>query len=455
MMIKNKGIKATRPLIGLLFCMILIQTAFATANVTTNNMSVENLNDMNIPMENATTDYIITGNTTSQVNPIYNQIDPNSDYRSILAGNRDSFTVSFTNKGNETLVLTPKLVTAPNSENNINESWINISPTNATVAPGAVQKFDIEENVSKDTESGEYRGQIAFTDDLLPNSTDYVNSMQLYTSVQAQPKIELQTNSIFDNVKVGKEYKYKINIKNVAGKDITVDPKLINSNLGYQQASQAFDNDAIKISAPSTIKAGEVTNMTICVQVPENATGSYNGNIDMHVNGEENLGINPQINLYFSLWQQPTVPYVKTFSTTTSTPITIEVTTSNYNSNMGGIRISPKDKEPSFDIELTHNSRPINMTHVKSVISGSPSFVGSNPMWANDNENSYQDYPSYVETYKVPGAIGNWQLNILPKNTNSVAYSITIGDSNSTTIGSTTIDDTTEVNESTDNTITK
>ena len=61
---------------------------------------------------------------------------------------------------------------------------------------------------------------------ILPNSTDYVNSLQLYISVQAQPKIELQANSLSDNVEVGKEYEYKIKIKNVAARDITIDPKL-------------------------------------------------------------------------------------------------------------------------------------------------------------------------------------------------------------------------------------
>ncbi len=128
---RSTGMKAVSLFIGLLFCMVLVQTAFATENITVGDTATGNEN----------TDNMSVGNETSQIYPISNQIDPSSDYRSIVAGNRDYFTVSFTNKGNETLALTPKLVTTPNSGNNINESWITISPTNATVAPGSVQNF--------------------------------------------------------------------------------------------------------------------------------------------------------------------------------------------------------------------------------------------------------------------------------------------------------------------------
>lgn len=63
-------------------------------------------------------------------------------------------------------------------------------------------------------ESGAYLGQIVFTDDLLPNSIDYVNSMKLSIEVQSQPKIEIQTTYLSDTMQAGKEYKYRVNVKN-------------------------------------------------------------------------------------------------------------------------------------------------------------------------------------------------------------------------------------------------
>jgi len=441
-MSKSKEMKSTTQIVGLLLCIVLIQTAFAAGNATEDNIMTGNATNENTTIGNATNENATNENATNENtttgNATVNSINP-SDYSTyLLAGGSTQFTVSFTNGGNETLTLTPKVVTTPNSQNNINASWITISPTNATVASSSVQNFNIEINVPSDAESGYYQGAIAFTDDLVPNSTQYVNSMQLGISVQAQPKIELQATSLSDTLEVGKEYDYQIQVKNIAASDITIDPKLNNYNYnpGY---SQAFDNDAIEISAPSTIKVGEVANMTIRVHVPENATGYYNGNIDMNVDGKANDGTNPQISLYFNVWQPPTVPYVKTFSTTTKAPITVEVSTDKYDSSMG-LRTSLKNEDPSFDLGLTHNSIPVNMTFVKSVDSGNVGVGSSYPKWATDNGNIYQNYGDhYVETYTVPGAIGHWELSILPKNTANFGYSITVGDTNPTITDNTTV----------------
>jgi hypothetical protein len=444
-MIKSKGIKAASQLAGLLLCMLLIQTAFAE-DLTVDNTTTGNSTIGNTTIGNATTGDTSTGNATG--NATVNSINPSGYSTSLLAGSSTQFAVSFTNGGNETLILTPKVVAMPNSQKNIDESWITILPTNATVAPGSVQNFTVDINIPTDTENGDYQAALAFTDDLVPNSPQYVNSMQLDVSVQAQPKIELQSSYLSDNLEAGREYVYKIDLKNIASKDITIDPKMNVYNPGYEQA---FGNDAIEVSAPSTIKAGEVANMTVLVHVPENATGNFNGYIDMNVDGKANDGANPQMSLYFNVWQQPVVPYVKNFNTVTNAPIMIEVSTDMYNSDMG-LRYSPKNEEPSFELGLAHNSSPVNLTFVKSVESGSVTIGGSYPHWAAENENSYQSYNEhYVETYVVPGAIGDWKLNILPKHTNNFGYSITVGDSNPTKIEDPIADNSTIGNGTADN----
>ena len=161
------------------------------------------------------------------------------------------------------------------------------------------------------------------------------------------PKLELQTGYISDTLEAGEEYKYTIKMKNVADKDITIDPKITHY---YDGSSQAFNDDIIEISAPSTIKAGEITNMTIQIPVPENAAGTYYGVIEMNIDGQQNYGYDPQLGMDFRIWEQPVVPYVKTFSTTTTNPITIEVSTDTYENNPG-LR-SPEKKEPSFKLNL-------------------------------------------------------------------------------------------------------
>jgi uncharacterized membrane protein len=410
-MSKSGGIKASSLLVGMLLCMAVMQTAIAQqeSNEQINSASMEN---------------VIVGNSTNTIEPQFY-----STY--LTAGSVNIFTVMFTNTGNETLVLIPKVVAVPNSEKNIDESWIKTSPTNVTVAPGSTQKFDVEIDVPRDTESGSYQGSIAFTDDLVPNSNQYVNSMRLDLSVQGLSKIQLETQYISDTIEAGKEYEYQIKLKNMATKDVTIDPKIPEYSNYYDPSYiPAFGSDAIGISAPSIIKAGETANMTIKVKVPENATGRYYGTISMNVDGvvTTDFTSNPQLNLDLSVLKQPLVPYVKTFKTTNKKPITVEV---NGYTNENPWLISPKREKASFELKMRYNHKRVKMTFVKSVESSSIGIVGSYPLvWPIDDKSIYQNYGStFVETYTAPGAVGDWELSILPKNTQSFGYSITVGDS--------------------------
>lgn len=300
------------------------------------------------------------------------------------------------------------------------------------------------------------------------NATENVISPQ--TNSQ---DIELQTSYISDTLEAGETYEYKVQVKNIDNKDIIIEPRFNANSIFYPMAAtgqassvatanvaqesnnasstndtptlvstpvasgamqaptgisnQAFDNNAVKISAPTTIKAGEVVDMMITVTVPDNATGSYNINIDMNVNNQENSPYNPQLSLSFTVHQLLTVPYVKTFYTKTDAPVMIVISADTYNLDMS-TRISPKIEDPSFSLGLTYNGDPVNLTFVKSVESENVGTGTMYPTWISMTGNAYQSYGTHhEETYKLPGAIGEYKLSILPKNTNSFGYSITIG----------------------------
>jgi hypothetical protein len=426
---KKNRVKAISQLLGILVCLTLLQAACAQPEGSEGSSISDNVTYGNgTPISD-------NGNGISETAKAHT-ITPN--YRSVYltSGNNEKFNVSFKNEGNETLTITPKVVTLYGG-NNIVENWISISPTSATVESGAVQDFTVEVDTPKDAGSAYYQTAIAFTDDLLPNSPDYVNAMKLDISVQVSPKIELQSTYLSDTVVAEKEYEYRVKIKNVADEDVTIDPKVTgSSNLivysyGTSSNTVVSSDDSIVISAPSIIKAGEIASMTIKVPVLENATGSYNGNIDMNVDGKSNDGSNPQLNLYLRAIQQPTVPYVKTFNTKNKAPITIEVSTDYYSDQTMGMRISPEVEEPSFKIKMKLNSRSVRVSPSK-IVQGNNINLGSSyyPAWALDDDTMYQNTNKhYVETFTVPGAVGKWELSILPENTETFGYTITSGKS--------------------------
>lgn len=326
-----------------------------------------------------------------------------------------------------------------------------------------------------------------------PTTNVAVNGMYPQYPQYYPPDIELQTSYISDNLEAGKTYVYKVQVKNLDNKSITIEPRLsanypiiypmasqgttsqaagasggsttsnaqaststpttasalapinapVRSNVPsvsstsvvssampmvpYGTNGQTFDSSAINISAPSTIKADEVVNMTITIVVPDNSTGNYYSAIDMNVNGVENNQYNPQLSLSFTVQQPLIMPYMKTFSATTEAPIMIDISADTYNSDMG-TRISPTVEYPAFNVELTCNSNPVILTLVKTVKSGNIGSGITYPKWVSSTGDAYQSYGEhYVETYKANGAVGDYKLSILPKNTNNFGYSITIG----------------------------
>lgn len=433
---KNKEVNVISRLFGLLLCLALIQGACAQPDNSQKDLSFENVQIKNVTIENITYSdgsYVpvpdedpVDGNEET-VTGVTHNINPNYYSMYLMAGNSETFSVTFENKGNETLDIIPKVVSMPYSAKNLTESWITISPTNATVAPGEVKEFSVKVDIPKDAEGGYYQAGIVFTDDLAPGSTDYLNMMRLDLSVQALAKVELQTTYISDSVKAGQEYVYSVKIKNIIDREVTIDPKLTKNQFIYYNGNTMSLADNITISAPSTIQAGEIVNMTITVPVPEDATGYYSGSIDLNIDGSANDGSNPQLNLNFNTIQFPTVPYVKTFKTTNNDPIAIEVSTDLYDQNYG-IRISPEKKEPSFDISLKYKSKPVKLSLSKTVDNTYISTGQPFPIWAVEDNVYYQNYGMrHAETYTASGKAGQWELSILPENTESFGYTITVG----------------------------
>lgn len=410
---KNALLRAMSLFLGILLCLASVPAAFAQIDDVEKSVSGRS-------------------NDSVQDEIIVHEINPHENFLYLQQGDSDSFTVSFKNNGKKSLDIEPKVVAVPYSNYDFDESWITISPANVTVDPSEEQEFTIEVSIPEDVDGGDYQAYIAFTDDVYSEEDpypQYVNAMYLSLSVPIFPKLELQTGLIDDTVEAGKEYEYTVKIKNVAAKTITIDPEI---NRYYNSFDKfGLDDDKIEITTPSTLEPGQIADMVIRVLVPENATGTYNGNIQMNVNGNENAGFEPQLDLYLTVLQQPTIPYVKNFSTKTADPITIEVSTCGYGSN-AWLRSPPKNDVPSFELKMKYNSNPVDITLIKTKQNGNVN-IGWNCFSACSigDDGIYQNSGNcYTETYTVSGAIGNWELEILPKNTGYFDYSITIGDLN-------------------------
>jgi len=372
------------------------------------------------------------------------QISPRHTGMELMPGESDEITVTVKNPNNETVSVNPMVVDQPYSEYIFEAEWINITPGSAELEADAELEFTISVAIPEDAERGHYNTQIVFTDDLMPTPYPapypmYINALDLHISVWKPPVMQIQPRYIHDRVESGKAYDYTINLKNTGDEDIEIDPELkperwYNSEMG----GQAFEDDAITITAPTVVPANGTATVNVHLEVPLGSKGEYYSGLDLGIDDSSSgswYGDSEMVQLNFNVWTQPTEPYVKEFTTETDAPITIEIESSQYRYDMcgGGSSGSGDDENPSFDVVLTGPiGDPVTLTRTVVEYQGSVHLGGSDciPPWEMESSGMYNEgRTSYVERYTANGQIGDWELGILPHYVEEFEYTIEIGDS--------------------------
>jgi hypothetical protein len=322
----------------------------------------------------------------------------------------------------------------------IDSSWIRITPASSDIAAAGNQKFTIKINLPVDASLGYYNTPIAITDEEYPSPypspfPNYIHTFSLSVEVWTQPTIQIQNQYINDQVEAGKDYSYKIKIKNTRNKPVPIYPKIADDNMytsyGPYGSMQAFTNDAITVSSPKEIAAGRSAEVSVNVTVPVGSKGNYHGAIDLGIQDASMLDPNMYwIQLDLLVWTQPNEPYVKTFTAKEATPLSIDVI-----SNMGmygypSLSGQQKKKDPSFVIKLLgSDNKEIQLKKTKTVIKGGASLGGTMyPPWEMDGEGIYQEMAvQYSESYTANVPADDLSLRIMPENTQQFEYTINIG----------------------------
>jgi len=321
-----------------------------------------------------------------------------------------------------------------------------VTPQSAEIPAGGSQKFTVKVTIPGDASTGYYNAQVIFTDEEIPSPypqpiPNYVHTYQLSIDVWTPPNVQILRPYITDQLEAGKEYDYTIKLKNTADKVIPIDPKMSDQNSMYYgpgTMEAAFKDDAITITSPKEIPAGQTVEVKVHVIVPDDAKGNYNGAIDL---GISDLSVRDEwadmVNLQFGVWKQPAEAFVKSFTLDEVSPVTIEVSSNLLNGLLGYIGYpgakSSSTKSPSFAVDLNGpDNKPISLTKTKTLIKGGVSLGGMGsmyPPWESESEGIYNEMGvQYVETFTATVPAGENKLSVLPKNTQGFEYTITIGE---------------------------
>ncbi|KAF5413939.1 MAG: hypothetical protein C5S48_10245 [Candidatus Methanogaster sp.] len=371
------------------------------------------------------------------------QISPRHANMELEPGKSDEITVTVTNKDNMTVPVNPIVMDQPYSDYIFDEDWIAITPASTELEPNTEVEFTISVEIPDDAERGQYGLQIVFTDDVMPTPYPspypiYINALDLHISVWAPPVMQIQPRYIHDRVESNQDYDYTINLKNTGDKDIEINPTLKQEQwYRYEMGGQAFEDDAITITAPPVVPADGTATVNVHLEVPLGAKGEYYSGIDLGISDSSSdgwYGNDEVVQLNFEVWTQPTEPYVKGFATETASPITIEVESNQYRYDMCGGGSSENDgaEEPSFDVVLRGSTgAEVMLTRTVVEYHGSVGLGGSDctPPWEVDSHGMYDEgSTSYVERYTADGAVGTWKLSILPHYVEAFEYTVMIGD---------------------------
>ncbi|MEA3323550.1 MAG: hypothetical protein U9Q37_00175 [Euryarchaeota archaeon] len=372
------------------------------------------------------------------------QISPRHANMELEPGKSDEITVTVANKDNVTIPVNPVVVDQPYSDYTFDEDWITIAPASTELEPDDEVEFTISVEIPDDAERGHYGLQVAFTDDVIPTPYPspypmYINALDLHISVWKPPVMQIQPRYIHDRVESNREYDYTINLKNTGDEDVEIDPKLKQERwYRHEMGGQAFEDDAITITAPPVVPADGTATVNVHLAVPLGAKGEYYSGIDLGISDSSSggwYGDDEVVQLNFEVWTQPTEPYVKGFATETAAPITIEIESNQYKYDMcgGGSSENGDSEEPSFDVVLRGpTGEEVTLTRTAVEYHGSVDLGGSDciPPWEIDSSGMYDEgRTGYVERYTAEGAVGTWKLCILPHYVEEFEYTIEVGDS--------------------------
>ena len=437
--IKNSAVRGRGFMLALLLALV---SAAAISGVATAGV----VDEFYVSTQEVVVEYSSEMPDMQDLNLTILRIDPNWHHTELMPGDSYEITVTVTNPNNETVSVDPMIIEEPYSDYIFDEDWITITPSAAELEPdGGEEEFTIVVEIPDDADLGYYGVRIAFTDDAKPNPflepepyPSYINTLNLDVEVWKPPAVQILPDYIDDRVESGKWYDYAVTLKNTGDVDIAIDPELADAaRYGWYNTVPAFGDDAITIDAPSFVPANGTARVSVHLDVPAGAKGRYDGGINLGIDDPSMGrwgGEGGEVDLHFEVWTHPTEPFTKAFVTETDSPITIMVESSQYRW-YGTCRIGGGDvgaEEPYFDLTLEGPNGTVTLAPALITYHGSVSLSGRSKCASPDemaiDEVYHEDYTRYTEEYGANGAIGNWELGILPHYAEEFEYTIEIGE---------------------------
>lgn len=372
---------------------------------------------------------------TSNVSEDYIRLYVEDEYRNLdlKPGESESFSVTVENGEDSAIELSPHVfVPKMGNVRPVKPSWVTIGSGDRTLEPDEEREFEISVDVPETADLANYRGTIAFTNATVSYENRPprpVHTARFSLNVYKEPIVRITSGDYLNaQVEAGETVERTITINNTGEQAVPLNPQFqIDSHRRHAGGpDRKLQRSWIDIDAPSQVPAGETVDVTVTIEVPENAaTGYYDkeftlGLKDPHRQDEDQYW--QRIDLSLQVWKQPQQPFETTVSVRDSTEsVSLTVTSHRYDRGQE----QSETEQPTFDVVfVSPNGTAVTPEQVSLKTSGSVSLADDRRRGGSDGTYA-TDGPNYEMTYRVSDPVaGDWSVKIMPHNAMNFRYDI-------------------------------
>ncbi|MFC7142069.1 hypothetical protein ACFQMA_19815 [Halosimplex aquaticum] len=345
----------------------------------------------------------------------------------VKPGESVTLNVTVGNSEDHTVELDPHVVLPQVQGRPIQKSWISIENGDTTLSAGEEREFTVTVAVPSDAEFGEYRAEVAFTNQTVsyPGQPDRpVHAAQISVSVREEPSVQIVDGRYASaQVQTGDSYTYEVTVRNDGDQAVPLNPTVETPD-HRQPSENTVKRSWFEIDAPNEVGPGETANVSVTVTPPSDAAvGRYYTELSLGLtdpNRPERSDYWQRVDLSMQVWEQPDQPFEQSFAVSERADnVTLSLTAGDY-----GERAS--DEPVSFDVTfVSPNGTEVDAERVSVTDSGAVS-LGAEDDRAAERQGAYTARSGGSEfEYRLddPGA-GEWTVRIMPHNTVDFQYEI-------------------------------
>lgn len=224
--------------------------------------------------------------TTEMANYTQLYIDDRYSHLRLEPGETDSVTVTVENADDEAVTIAPRLVRLDPRARPIEDGWATIDAAETSLAPDEEVEVTVTVAVPEGAHLGEYRTQLAFTDETIAypgRPARPVHATTLNVDVWQEPTVRVRSGDrLHTQIEASEGFTHQIVIENTGDEAVPLSPEFELERNHRHPSENTVERSWFKIDAPNEVQPGEMATVNVTISPPADADrGRYGAELDL------------------------------------------------------------------------------------------------------------------------------------------------------------------------------